>query len=114
MHPFFKGYDIHRSAGKLYDDLKKISYWAYQRKMQFNPDPTKQINEVIFSQKTSSNNLSHPTIKFNKLDVSKSPHQKHLGIDLDSKLSFNAHEDQKIKKCNRIIDLIRRLSTTLP
>ena len=37
-----------------------------------------------------------------------SPHQKHLGIVLDSKLNFNAHVDQKIKKCNRIIGLIRQ------
>ena len=39
---------------------------------------------------------------------------KHLGIVLDSKLNFNAHVDQKIKKCNRIISLIRRLSVNLP
>ena len=36
--------------------FEKISYWAYQWKIQFNPDPTKQANEVIFSLKTSSNN----------------------------------------------------------
>ena len=41
-------------------------------------------------------------------------HQKHLGIALDSKLNFNAHVDQKIKKCNRIIYLIRQLSINLP
>ena len=41
-------------------------------------------------------------------------HQKHLGILLDSKLNFNAHVDQKIKQCNRIIGLIRRLSISLP
>ena len=41
--------------------------------MQFNPDPKEQANEVIFSQKTSSNNLSHPPIKFNNNDISKSP-----------------------------------------
>ena len=34
-------YDIHKSASKLNDDLKKISYWGYQCKMQFNPDPNK-------------------------------------------------------------------------
>ena len=82
--------------------------------MQFNPDPNKQANEVIFSRKTSSNNLSHPPIKFNNNEISKCPHQKHLGIVLDSKLNFNAHVDQKIKKCNRIISLIRRLSINLP
>ena len=31
-------------------------------KMQLNPDPTKQANEIIISQKTSSNNLSHTPI----------------------------------------------------
>ena len=36
-----KVYDIHKSASKPNDDLEKISYWAYQWKMQFNPDPTK-------------------------------------------------------------------------
>ena len=42
------------------------------------------------------------------------PPSKHLGIVLDSKLNFNAHVDQKIKKCNRMIGLIRRLSINLP
>ena len=46
--------------------------------MQFNPDPKKQPNEIIFSQKTSSNNLSDPPIKFNKIDSSDCPHQKDL------------------------------------
>ena len=46
---FLKVYYIHKSASKLNDGLEKISYWACQWKMQFNPDPTKQTNEVIFS-----------------------------------------------------------------
>ena len=96
---FSKVYDIHKSASNLNDDLEKISYWAYQWKMQFNPDTKKQANEVIFSRKTGSNNLPHPPIKFSNNDISKYPRQKHLGIFLDSKLSFSAHVDQKIKKC---------------
>ena len=36
------------------------------------------------------------------------------GIVLESELSFNAHVDQKIEKCNRMIGLIRGLSITLP
>ena len=82
--------------------------------MQFNPDPNKQANKVIFSRKTSSNNLKHPPIKFNNNNISKCPHQKHLVIVLDSKLNFNAHVDQKINECNRAIGLIRRLSISLP
>ena len=50
----------------------------------------------------------------NNDDIFKQPHQKHLGIVLDSKLNFNAHVDQKIKKCSRVIGLIRRLSVALP
>ena len=111
---FSKVYDIYKSASKLNDDLEKISYWAYQWKMQFNPDPKKQANEVIFSRKASLNNLSHPPISFNNNDISKCPHQNYSGIILDSKLYFNAHVDQKIKNCNKIIGLIRRLSISLP
>ena len=65
-------------------------------KMQLNPDPTKQANEIIISQKTSSNNLSHAPIKFNNNDITKCSHQKHLGIILGSKLNFIAHVGQKI------------------
>ena len=68
---FSKVCDIHKSASKLNDDLEKIIYWAYQWKMQFNSEPSKQANEVIFSRKTSSNNLSHPSVKFNNNDISK-------------------------------------------
>ena len=50
----------------------------------------------------------------NLTKISKCPHQKHLRIVLDSKLNFNAHLDQKIKKCNRIIGLMRQLSVTVP
>ena len=50
--------------------------------------------------------------KFNKIDISECPHQKYLGIVLDSKLNFSTDADQTIKKCNRIIGY--RLLVTLP
>ena len=56
---------------------------------------------------------SLPTlIIFNNNNVT-SPCQKHLGLVLDSKLSFNEHVNQKINKCNRILGLMKRLSLTL-
>ena len=82
--------------------------------MQFNPDPNKQANEVIFSRKSISHNLSHLPIKFNERIITKCNHQKYLGIILDSNLNFNTHIDQKIKKCNTLIGLIRRLFVNLP
>ena len=36
-----------------------------------------------------------------------------MGVVLDSNLNFNTHFNQKIKKCNKLIDLIKRLSVNL-
>ena len=58
--------------------------------------------------------ITYQIIKFDNNSISKPPYQKHLGIVLDSKLNFIAHVDQKIKNCNRMIDLIRRLSINHP
>ena len=44
-------HDPNHSAKVLNDDLNKISEWAYKWKMLFNPDLTKQAQEVIFSRK---------------------------------------------------------------
>ena len=42
-------HDINYSASNLNSDLQKTSEWAFKWKMSFNPDPTKQAQEVIFS-----------------------------------------------------------------
>ena len=44
--------DIRTSAAHLNNDLRKISNWPFQWKMSFNPDPGKQVQEVIFSPNT--------------------------------------------------------------
>ena len=46
-----KVYDTDISAKELNFDLEKNSKWAFQWKMQFNPDPNKQANEAVFSTK---------------------------------------------------------------
>ena len=43
--------DKSTSQRELNKDLQAISNWASQLKMQFNPDPNKQIQEVYFSKK---------------------------------------------------------------
>ena len=48
------------SANELNHDLNIISQWAYQWKMEFNPDPNKQATEVLFSCKRISPN--HPSL----------------------------------------------------
>ena len=56
-------YDEITSANQLNRDLKIISEWAYQWKMQFNPDINKQAVQVIFSQE--KNKSIHPSLFFN-------------------------------------------------
>ena len=36
---------------ELNEDLTKINNWAYRWKMSFNPDPSKQAQEVFYSTK---------------------------------------------------------------
>ena len=80
----------------LNSDLKSIKNWAYQWKMQFYPDPKKQANEVIFSRK--SNTCTYSPVTFNNNIITTCPHQKYLGVFLDSKLDFSIHIEQKHKE----------------
>ena len=103
--------DIDTSNVDINNNLVKISRWAYQWKMMFNPDINKQATEVYFSQRRAKS--LPPPIIFNNNNVLNSPCQKHLGLVLDSKLSLNDHVNQKIHKCNIILGLMKRLSLTL-
>ena len=55
-------HDINSSIKQL-NDPKKISDWAYQWKMSFNRDLSKQAQEIIFSCKSSR--VDHPSATFN-------------------------------------------------
>ena len=100
------------SANELNHDLEKINKWAYQWKLQFNPDPTNQTTELLFSQKRHS--PIHPPIFFDGNEVIKVNEQKHLGLILDTKLSFESHINAKIIKVKKIIGIIKHLSNYLP
>ena len=101
-------YNEEIAAHQLNNDLKIISEWAYQWKMQFNPDPTKQAIQVIFSQKKIKPN--HPPLYFNESLVTIREEQKHIGMILDSNLNFHNHVREKITSARRGIGVIRYLS----
>ena len=60
---FSTGQDITTSTVSLNNDLTKVSEWTVQWKMNFNPDPSIQAQELLFSQKTSSK--PYPSLNFN-------------------------------------------------
>ena len=100
------------SATDLNHDLDVTRHWAHQWKLEFNPDPTKQATEVLFSCKKSSPN--HPQIMFNGTVVAKMTDQKYLGLILDSSLSFTKHLHENINKAKKSIGIIKHLSIFLP
>ena len=80
--------------------------------MSFNPEVTKQTQEVVFSCK--SQKVTHPTAYFNNYPVKRDSSQKHLGIHLDEKLDFINHIQEKISKANKGVGIIEKLNNTPP
>ena len=80
--------------------------------MSFNPDPIKQVQNVIFSRKTTKK--IYPKIFFNNIPISKANSQKHLGLHLDSKLFFDIHIKIISTKVNRTIGLLPKFQQVLP
>ena len=79
--------------------------------MSFNPDPTKQAVQVLFSRKTRK--IAHPEIFFNDTQVKTVNEHKHLGLTLDTKLTFASHIDDKLKKARKGLGIIKTLSSYL-
>ena len=92
------------TANNFNNDLKEISNYAFQWKMSFNPDPSKQSQEVIYSKRTTK--VSHSKIFFNNVPVFQVDFQNHAGLILDSKLTFGIHIKLILAKVNKTIGLI--------
>ena len=101
-------YDEQVSADILNADLKFIEKWAYQWKMQFNPDKDKQAIQVIFSHRKSK--PIHPLLIFNESEVVTLDEHKHLGFVFYSRLSFLRHIKEIIMKARRGVGIIRFMS----
>ena len=104
--------DSTTAASDMNHDLELIKQWANDWRMSFNPDPQKQAVELLFSRKRIE--IDHPVVFFNDVPVEKVNEHKHLGIILDSKLSFSAHIKSAISKTRKGIGLLKYLSKYLP
>ena len=100
------------SALELNSDLKVIENWAYQWKMLFNLDPTKQAIGMLFSRKRVDQN--HPPVFFNNASVGSASDYKHLGTIIDCKLLFTKYIREKVAKARKGIGIIRHLSFHIP
>ena len=71
-----------------------------------------KAQKVTFTRK--SKNIRHPLLIFNKSKVFQSPTQKHLGLILDNRLSFEEYLTVMGAKISRTIALLRKLQHILP
>ena len=78
--------------------------------MSFNPDISKQAQEVIFFTKPVK--ASYPAVFFYDIPVAGCSTHKDLGMYLDEKLNFGRHIAEKIKS-NKGIGLIKTLHNFL-
>ena len=83
---------------------KKVNDWAFQWKM------SKQAQEVIFSRK--SKRSTHSPLVFN--NVFQIFSQKHLGVILDFKLTFEEHLNNVLAKVNKAVGISSKLRNILP
>ena len=65
---FHAVHEINISANKINNYLKKVSNWKFQWKMNFNPDPSKQAQEVSSSRKLMR--VPYAPLVFNNANVS--------------------------------------------
>ena len=80
---FSVAHDVNTSSSDINSDLKLISDWAFQWKISFNPDPSKQAQEIIFSRKKIKS--SYPSVYCNNIPVSSTSVHKYLGMLFDDK-----------------------------
>ena len=91
--------------------MEKISEWAHQWKMLFNPDPREQATEIYFSRKLNQD--SPFPLDFNHNTVQTVEVHKHLGLSLNKKLDCNIHIGNKINKFNKTIGIMKWLSLSI-
>ena len=108
---FSVAHDVNTSASDVNNDLKLINDWAFQWKMRFNSDPSKQEQEIIFSRKKMKS--SHPNVYFNNIPVSSTSVHKHLVMLLDDKLSYDHHLTFVLNKVKKTICLLRKFQQIL-
>ena len=94
-----------KTALELNQDLESISLWAWQWKMLFNVEKTK---EVIFSSKRSK--PQHAPLKLDSEAIARKTEHKYLGMILEENVNFKSHIREVILKARRGIGIIKLLS----
>ena len=74
--------------------------------------PSKQAQEVLYFNEAAK--TDHPNVIFNGNTVQNSVNQKHLGLILDEKLTFNDHIASKLTTVNKLTSTLRKIYHYIP
>ena len=80
--------------------------------MSFNLDPSKQVQELILTRKVKK--VVHPPIFFNNKAVQQVSSKKHLGLILETSLTYDENIRAITLKVSKSIGLLRKLNNCLP
>ena len=80
--------------------------------MIFHPDGSKKARGTIFGKK--SKKKTHPPLVFNNSNIYHDKSQKHPGVTLDFKSTFNEHLYNALHEIIITIGLLCRLQNSLP
>ena len=105
-------YDSNASRDAVNGNSEKIAEWAFQWKMQFNPDLKKQAQGNIFSRKTLESVYS--AVQFNDSAVACVNIKKQVDLFLNEKLKFSHHIKEKLDKAMKGVSVIKKLSNVPP
>jgi hypothetical protein len=85
---------VANATAQLNEDLRKISYWAEKWLVEFNAGKSKALTVSL----RNENNQHQPPITFNNTNLEPVERHKHLGIILNSSLTW---KDQILEICEK-------------
>ena len=99
------GIDPNTLVSLIQPVINKITSIGKGHGLEFNASKT-QV--VMFTNKRTKD-LSFDKVKINRIPIEYSNGASYLGVHLDSKLSFNKHIEDKIKKCKKHLFALKSL-----
>ena len=101
---FFESPNLHEIEKTVNKELKKLNMWLNANRLALNVSKT---NFVIFAPVNKPMKII--TIRINKQAISQKDYVKHLGVLIDSRLTFQQHISSIKKKVSRTISIMYKL-----
>ena len=105
-------YDFETLAQNLNDDLNNIQRWLLKNKLQHYPTKTKVM--FIASSYNLINKIGNTPILMNNTPVPRTSKYTCLGMDIDEKLTWDAHIDSICSKVSAGIGAMKRIKPFVP